>query len=257
MADVAKWLLWTCLIGVSAVAPALADEMIRGQVVSVSGGDVLKLVDAHGREYRLRLAFIDAPEAGQPFGDEAQSALSAMVLGRQVTAQLHGKGADGLTLAEVVEPNGHLVNLELVQRGLAWQDYFDMQLKSEQGKYQGAVASAQQNRQGIWTLDRLERPRDYRDRAGQALRWWLSAVAALSSVTLLGLIFSAYDTRISAWIERQDELTKSSAVAYRLSRIQSEAEAEERDKIRDIANLEMDRLAAIRRASGGLCKEKS
>lgn len=70
MADFAKWLLWTCLIGLSAVAPALADEMIRGLVVSVSGGDVLKLVDAHSREYWLRLAFIDAPEAGQPFGDE-------------------------------------------------------------------------------------------------------------------------------------------------------------------------------------------
>ncbi len=249
MADFAKWLLWTCLIGLSADAPALADEMIRGQIVSVSGGDVLKLVDAHSREYRLRLAFIDAPEAGQPFGDEAQSALSAMVLGRQVTAQLHGQGADGLTLAEVVEPNGHLVNLELVQRGLAWHDYFDMQLKSEQGKYQGAVASAQQTRQGIWTLDRLERPRDYRDRAGQALRWWLYAVAALSSVTLLGLIFSAYDTRISAWIERQDELIKSSAEAHRLARIQDDAEQVERDRNHKIANREMERLAALRRAA--------
>lgn len=249
MADVAKWLLWTCLIGVSAVAPALADEMIRGLVVSVSGGDVLKLVDAHGREYRLRLAFIDAPEAGQPFGDEAQSALSAMVLGRQVTAQLHGQGADEFTLAEVVEPNGHLVNLELVKRGLAWHDYFEMQLKSEQGKYQGAVAAAQQARQGIWTQDRLERPRDFRARARQALRWWLYAVGALSSVTLLGLIFSANDRRISAWIERQDELTKSSAKAHRLSRTQSEAEAADKEKIREIADREMERLAAIRHES--------
>nr|WP_295085491.1 thermonuclease family protein [uncultured Roseateles sp.] len=257
MADFAKLLLWACLIGLSAVVPAWADEMIRGQVVSVSGGDVLKLVDANGREYRLRLAFIDAPESGQPFGDEAQSALSAMVLGRQVTAQLHGQGANGFTLAELVEPNGHLVNLELVQRGLAWPDYFDMQLKSEQGKYLGAVAAAQQARQGIWALDHLERPRDYRARAGQALRWWLYAVGALSSVTLLGLIFSAYDTRISAWLARQDELTKSSAEAHRLSRIKSEAEVEEKDRIREIANLEMDRLAAIRRASEALCKEQS
>ncbi|MBY0233461.1 MAG: thermonuclease family protein [Burkholderiaceae bacterium] len=256
MADFAKWLLWTCLIGLSAFAPVWAGEMIRGQIVSVSGGDVLKLVDAHGREYRLRLAFIDAPEAGQPFGDEAQSALSAMVLGRQVTAQLHGQGADGVTLAEVVEPNGHLVNLELVQRGLAWHDDFDRQLKSEHVKYQAAGAAAQQARQGIWALDRHEHPRDYRARAGQALRWWLYAVGALSSVTLLGLIFSRYDPRITAWLARQDELTKSSAEAYRLSRIQSEAEAKERDRIRKIANLELDRLAAIRCASEGLCKEQ-
>lgn len=180
-----------------------------------------------------------------------------MVLGRQVTARLHGQGADGVTLAEVVEPNGHLVNLELVQRGLAWHDYFEMQLKSEQGKYQGALAAAQQARQDIWTLDRLERPRDYQALAGQALRWWLYAVGALSSVTLLGLTFSRYDPRITAWLAKQDELTKSSAEGYRLSRIQSEAEAEERDRIREIANLELDRLAAIRPASEGLCKEQS
>lgn len=250
MSNLAKRLLWACLIGLSVVTPAWADGMVRGQIFSVSGGDDLKLVEANGREHRLRLAFIDAPELGQPFGDEAQSALSAMVLGRQVTAQLHGQSEDGYTQAEVFEPKGHLVNLELVQRGLAWHDYFESQTKSEREKYQAAVASAQQARQGMWALDRLEPPRDYQARTGRALRWWLYAVFVLSGFVLLGLIFTAYDKRIAAWIERQDELTKSSAEANLLARIQSEAEAAERARTREIADRQMDRLAAIRRASG-------
>ncbi|MDC8785989.1 thermonuclease family protein [Roseateles koreensis] len=245
------------VLALGLVGPAWADTTVRGQVLSVSGGDVITLVDARHREHRLQLAFIDTPELGQPFGDEAQSALAALVLGREVTASLRGKGEDGTIQAEVIEPHGNLVNLELVRRGLAWHDYFDAQGKSERDQYEAALKAAQQARQGMWALDRLEPPRDYRARASQVMRWWFYAVFALAGFTLLGLIFTIYDKRIAAWLDRQDELTKSSAEAYRLARIQSEAEAAEREKTRDIANREMDRLAAIRHASAQQGKDHS
>jgi endonuclease YncB( thermonuclease family) len=50
-------------------------------------------LDAQHREERLRLAFVDAPQIAKPFGDEAQSALAAMVHGREVTANLLGADA--------------------------------------------------------------------------------------------------------------------------------------------------------------------
>lgn len=249
MPHLTEQLLWACLIVLSLVSQTWADGIVRGQVVSVSGGDVLELVDAHGLEHRLRLAFIEAPEPGQPFGDEAQSALAAMVLGRPVTARLLGRSDDGLAQAEVVEPNGHLVNLELVTRGLAWHDYFESQPKLERDKYQAAVAAAQQARQGIWALERLELPRIYLARAEQALRWRLYLVVALLSMALLGLIFSIYDKRISDWIARQNEFAKASTEGSRLAHIRSEAEAAERYRIRAIADQEMERLAAMNRAA--------
>ncbi|MDR7299667.1 endonuclease YncB(thermonuclease family) [Pelomonas aquatica] len=236
-------------LGLGLAASAWADGALRGQVIRVVGGDVITLVDALHREHRLRLAFVDAPEIGQPFGDEAQSALAAMVLGREVTATLRGDDEDGTALAEVIEPRGHLVNVELVRRGLAWHDYFGVQIKQERDQYQAAMADAQQARLGMWALDRVEAPRDYRARAGQYLRWWLFGVAGLAGFTLLGLIFAIYDKQIAAWIARQDALTKLSAEANRTARIRSEAEAAERDRTRDIANREMDRLAAIRSGS--------
>lgn len=112
-----------CAIGLGLAVPAWADEPLHGQVIGVVG-DVITLVDARQREHQLRLAFIDAAVPGQPFADEAQSALSAMLLGRQVTAQIRGRDQDGIAVVEVVEPHGHVMNLELVRRGLAWRDYF-------------------------------------------------------------------------------------------------------------------------------------
>ncbi|MFN5049146.1 thermonuclease family protein [Roseateles sp.] len=247
MIELVRHLAAVCAIGLGLAVPAWADEPLHGQVIGVVGGDIITLVDVRQREHQLRLAFIDAPAPGQPFADEAQSALSAMVLGRQVTAQIRGRDRDGITLVEVVEPHGHIVNLELVRRGLAWRDYFDEQNHPDREQYQAALSKAQRARQGLWSQDRVEAPRDFRARVSQYTRWWLYAVAGLACFTLLGLVFSIYEKRISAWLERQDEITKASAEAYRQARIQAEAEQAERDRTREIANQEMDRLAAERR----------
>ncbi|UDF36886.1 UNVERIFIED_ORG: thermonuclease family protein [Shinella sp. XGS7] len=224
-----------------------ATDTIQGQIVKVVGGDTVTLIDALQREHQLRLAFIDAPAPGQPFADEAQSALSAMVLGRQVKAQVRGMDRNGIAAVEVVEPHGHVVNLELVRRGLAWRDYFDEQSHPNREQYQAALSEAQRARQGLWSQDRVEAPRDFRARVSQYTRWWLYAVAGLACFTLVGLVFSIYEKRISAWLERQDEITKASAESYRQARMQAEAEQAERDRTREIANQEMDRLAAERR----------
>lgn len=247
MNELVRHLAAVCAIGLGLAVPAWADEPLHGQVIGVVGGDIITLVDARQREHQLRLAFIDAPVPGQPFADEAQSALSAMVLGRPVTAKILGKDRDGIAVVEVVEPHGHIVNLELVRRGLAWRDYFDAQDQPDREQYQAALSEAQRTRQGLWSQDRVEAPRDFRARVSQYTRWWLYAVAGLAGFTLLGLVFSVYDKQISAWIERQDQIAKESAEAYRQARMQAEAEQAERDRTREIANREMDRLAAERR----------
>lgn len=247
MIELVRHLAVVCAMGLGLAVPVWADAPLHGQVIGVVGGDVITLVDARQREHQLRLAFIDAPMPGQPFADEAQSALSAMVLGRQVTAKIRGRDQDGIAAVEVVEPHGHVVNLELVRRGLAWRDYFDAQNQPDREQYQAALTEAQQARQGLWSQDRVEAPREFRARVSLHMHWWLYAVAVLVGVTLLGLVLSVYDKQISAWLERQDQITKESAEAYRQARMQAEAEQAERDRTREIANQEMDRLAAERR----------
>lgn len=90
----------------------------------------------------------------------------------------------------MVEPHGHVVNLELVRRGLAWRDYFDVQAQPDREQYQAALLEAQRARQGLWSHDRVEAPRDFRARVGQQMRWWNTAAAGLACFALLGLVFS-------------------------------------------------------------------
>jgi len=230
-----------------ALTPAWGGAVLQGRVVSVTGGDALTLIDALHHEHKLRLAYIDAPELGQTFGDEAQSALAALVLNRDIEAQTLGQAADGSIKAEVKGPNEKNVNLELLSRGLAWHDYFERQPAAEREQYQAASLEAQRGRRGMWALDRLESPRDYRARREQVLRWWLYAVAACAALLLLSGISAIFGDRLEAWLAKQDELEQSRAKDYRLAQVASTAEETERQRTREIANREMDRLASERR----------
>ena len=67
---------------------ALAD--FSGPVVSVLDGDTIEVLHKK-RPERIRLSGIDCPEKGQPFGEKAKQATPALVFGKEVTVQTHGK----------------------------------------------------------------------------------------------------------------------------------------------------------------------
>ena len=63
---------------------------------------------------------IDCPEKCQPFCQRAKQATSALVFGKDVSLQTHGKDEYGRTIAEVLLPGGTNVNHELVKDGWCW-----------------------------------------------------------------------------------------------------------------------------------------
>jgi endonuclease YncB( thermonuclease family) len=227
--------------------PSWAEEALQGRVVGVAGGQVLTLLDTQHREHKIRLAYIDTPELPQTFGREAQTALASMVLNQEIKLQVLGKAADGSIQAEVIGPRGSSVNVELLRRGLAWHVNFEQQSTADQERYQAALLDAQRDRRGMWALDQLELPKDFRARRAQLLRWWLYAIAACAALLLYAGIFAVYGPRIEAWLAKQEDQEKSRSEHYRQARDASEAAAAERDRIREIADREMGRLAAERR----------
>ncbi|WP_225864902.1 thermonuclease family protein [Ideonella benzenivorans] len=235
------------LLLVAVCTPTWADAVLQGRVISVQGGGALTLVDAQQREHRIRLAYIEAPELTETFGAEAQTALAALVLNREVKIQVLETTADGSELAEVVSPNDKNVNLELLGRGLAWHAYFDRQSAAQRERYQTALLEAQRERRGMWALDRLETPRELAARREQLLRWWLYAIAVCAAFLLIAEIGSVNGHRIDAWLAGQEAQSEASAEGYRNARITEEAAAAERDHTREVADHEMDRLAAERR----------
>ena len=93
---------------------AFAD--FSGPVVSVLDGDTIEVLHNQHPE-RIRLSGIDCPEKGQAYGQKAKHAASALVFGKEVTLQTHGKDKYGRTLADVLLPDGTNVNHELVKDG--------------------------------------------------------------------------------------------------------------------------------------------
>ena len=74
----------------------------------------------HGLEpIKVRLIEIDAPEKAQAFGNKSKQALAALVFGKDVEIEEHGKDKYKRTLGRVVV-NGVDANAEMVRQGYAW-----------------------------------------------------------------------------------------------------------------------------------------
>jgi endonuclease YncB( thermonuclease family) len=74
-------LLLLCLLP-ALLHAAPATQSFEGRVVAVADGDTLTVLDSNNLQHKIRVAGIDAPEKGQPFGDRSKQSLSRAVMGR-------------------------------------------------------------------------------------------------------------------------------------------------------------------------------
>lgn len=99
---------------------AAGNPQITGTVVGVADGDTLSVLDSSKREYRVRLAEIDAPESsGQAFGNQAKHALSWLCYRKLAEITVHTKDRYGRNVG-VVTCDGVNANAKMVESGLAW-----------------------------------------------------------------------------------------------------------------------------------------
>lgn len=88
------------------------------RVVSVHDGDTLTVV-IERREVRVRLADIDAPEIGQPYGSRSRQSLAELCFGRPAALDIRGHDRYQRAIARVT-CGGIDANAEQVRRGYAW-----------------------------------------------------------------------------------------------------------------------------------------
>ena len=172
------------------------DEADTVEVLKVFDGDgfLARVWDPHRKEWAgripFRLAFIDAPEIEQPFGNEAMKFLSSLISGKELRLGLIGKESTGgipidqykrvLCVAYLTEqlPAGRVdyyidgkcgagsikaprsiarnIELEMIVNGWAW---VVRQYAFEQEQvYFEAEENARQNRRGLWIVDSPEPP---------------------------------------------------------------------------------------------------
>ena len=128
-----------------------------GRVVGISDGDTFTvLVD--GRQVRVRLSQVDAPERGQPWANRAREALGGLVFRKEVVLEEDGLDSYDRLLARVTV-NGVDVGSELVAMGHAWA--FRRYLKDE--RLLELETAARMAGRGLWGLtERAIPPWDWR-----------------------------------------------------------------------------------------------
>lgn len=92
-------------------------------MIAVSDGDSMT-VRTNTETIKIRLAQIDAPENGQPWGHKSRQVLTELVGGKTVTVIRQGQDRYGRTIGDVTI-EGRNINQIMVARGAAWayRDY--------------------------------------------------------------------------------------------------------------------------------------
>jgi endonuclease YncB( thermonuclease family) len=152
-----------------AALPAVQAELLRGQVIAVSDGDTVTLLDGDQIRHKIRLAGIDAPESRQPYGQLSRRSLSEMVEGQWVKVHYDKSDRYGRLVGKI-ELDGRDINLEQLRRGLAWhyKQYQNEQSLSDRQTYAVTELQAQQAQRGLWRDSQPQAPWDYRAALRQA-----------------------------------------------------------------------------------------
>jgi endonuclease YncB( thermonuclease family) len=145
---------------------AAAESTLSGRVVDVIDGDSIVVATSRHGQVEVRLAEIDAPEHGQPYGLESRQRLSALVGNAHVDLTLQTLDEHGRTVARVRA--GDLdVCAEMVRAGAAWA--YRRYLRDD--ALLSIEDDARRAERGLWQLPAAERipPWEWRH-AGQQAR---------------------------------------------------------------------------------------
>jgi micrococcal nuclease len=127
------------------------DTVVEAKVVSVHDGDTVTVLDTERVSYKIRLAEIDAPESGQPYGQKSKQVLSELVFNQRVKVTSPSKDRYG-RLIGYISLDGKDINEEMLQRGAAW--VYRQYAKTD--SYFIAEAFAKENKIGVWSLSEAE-----------------------------------------------------------------------------------------------------
>jgi endonuclease YncB( thermonuclease family) len=143
----------------------LATTIMICLVVGVADGDTLTArcptqSDTHPYEQvRVRVAGIDAPERGQPFGQKAKQAMSDLAYRQQVKLDCRKRDRFGRLVCDVhvkagPQAGGYEVDagLRLVEQGMAWwyRAFAREQTAGQRRQYEAAEDRARKAQAGLW-----------------------------------------------------------------------------------------------------------
>lgn len=155
------------LLFVSASLPLSAQyAYLHGKCVGVADGDSFTLLDDNHKTTKIRLAHVDCPERGQPFGKNAKQFTAQFCFGQRVTVAYNPKNATdryGRLIGVVYNSQQAELNYALVEAGLAWH----FKKYSSEQRYDQAERQARKQQKGLWAAPRPVEPWNWRKKQQQ------------------------------------------------------------------------------------------
>jgi endonuclease YncB( thermonuclease family) len=130
----------------------VAADTTTVEVVEVTSGDTLtyradtRSPGARQRKETLRLYGVDAPERGQPRGEQARRFVADRLLGKTIKIKRVGKGAVGSPIAAWAYLGKGCVNEWLLKNGLAWWD----RSRGPDKRLEEMETEAREAKRGLW-----------------------------------------------------------------------------------------------------------
>jgi endonuclease YncB( thermonuclease family) len=148
----------------AAQLPAQAVE-VTGRVVGVIDGDTIDVLTPRFETLRVRLAGIDAPELGQPFGRTSKTALSSLAFARTATVASSKRDRYGRLVGKVTV-EGRDIALEMLTLGMGWHyaRFEAEQPAADRREYAESQTRARVARRGLWADPAPVPPWEYRAR---------------------------------------------------------------------------------------------
>ncbi len=147
-----------CILFLLILSSVCFGKTMIGEVVSITDGDTIKVLDCNNTEYKIRLYGIDCPERKQDFGQSAKKAISDMVYAKNVTVEYEKYDQYGRIIGKIYYDKLY-VNLEMIKKGLAWWYYTyaprDYDLRDAEQK-------ARTEKIGIWSIPKAVPPWQFR-----------------------------------------------------------------------------------------------
>ncbi len=125
--------------------------------MAVADGDTFTLLE-NGKQWRIRVYAIDAPEKGMPYYKAARKYLSDLCFGRRVRIQPTKKDRYGRLVASVTLPDGTDLAAQMIRAGYAWH----YKHYSADRVLAGLETHAKHNRHGLWRDDKALPPWEVR-----------------------------------------------------------------------------------------------
>ena len=112
--------------------------------IGVTDGDTFTCLDTAGKQQKVQVSEIDAPELGQPYGRDARDTLAEFIFGKSLAVVPIRTTSEGFVVCKV-SVNGKDIGREMVVAGAAWSEPTSESplIKDQQ--------DAKEARRGLWS----------------------------------------------------------------------------------------------------------